>query len=104
MFFWYVLIVATVFHAWYLLWFLPLVALLIPATRPVSVALVFSLAALLIIPYYETIRVWILYLNQNHWLGHLIGVSLLSIPVLFSLWKPIHILPVEPHRSHGRGS
>lgn len=91
----YALIVATVFHAWYLLWFMPLAALLIPAKRPTSGALIFSLGALLIIPYYETIRVWIPYLNRNHWWGHLIGVGLLIPPVLFSLWKPIRLFPVD---------
>ena len=94
-FFWYVLLVASVFHAWYLLWFLPLAALLIPEERLISGAVVFSLAALMIIPYYETIRVWIPFLNQKHWLGHLIGVGLLLIPVLLSLWKPVHLLSVE---------
>jgi hypothetical protein len=92
-FFWYVLIVATVFHAWYLLWFLPLAAFLIPEVRPLSGALIFSLMALLIIPYYETIRVWIPYLNQNHWWGHLIGVTVLLVPVLLFVWKPLRILP-----------
>jgi hypothetical protein len=91
----YALIVASVFHAWYLLWFMPLAALLIPAERPISGAMIFSLAALLIIPYYETIRVWIPYLNRNHWWGHLIGVGLLIPPVLFSLWKPIRLFPVD---------
>jgi hypothetical protein len=102
--FWgYALIVATVFHAWYLLWFMPLAALLVPAKRPISGALIFSLAALLIIPYYETIRVWIPYLNQNHWLGHLIGVGLLIPPVLFSLWKPARLIPMDATRHQGRG-
>jgi hypothetical protein len=99
----YALIVASVFHAWYLLWFMPLAALLIPKTRPISGALIFSLMALLIIPYYETVRVWIPYLNQNHLLGHAIGVSLLIPPVLFSLWKPVRILPADDSSSHGRG-
>jgi hypothetical protein len=93
--FWYVLLVASVFHAWYLLWFVPLAALLIPQNRPISGTLVFSLMALLIIPYYETVRVWIPYLNRNHLLGHMIGVSLLLVPVLLSLCKPIQILPNE---------
>jgi hypothetical protein len=101
-FFWYVLLVASVFHAWYLLWFLSLAALLIPAIRPTSGAAVFSLAALLVIPYYETIRVWMPLLNQKHWLGHLIGVGLLLIPVLLSLWKPVQLLPGEAP-SQGRG-
>ena len=94
-FFWYVLIVASVFHAWYLLWFVPLAAVLIPAKRPVSVAFIFSLAALLIMPYYETVRVWIPTLNRNHLLGHAIGVSLLLIPVLISLWRPIPLFQAQ---------
>ena len=85
-FFFYALFVATTFHAWYLLWFMPLAALVIPNRRILSGAFVFSLAALLIISYYETIRVWIPYLNQNHLWGHAIGVPLLSIPVLLSVW------------------
>ncbi|MFC1997487.1 glycosyltransferase family 39 protein [Chloroflexota bacterium] len=92
-FFWYALFVATVFHAWYLLWFMPLAAIMICDRRIASGAFVFSLMALLIIPYYETIRVWIPYLNQNHILGHVIGVPLLLVPVLFSLWKPLRVLP-----------
>ena len=93
LFFWYVLFVATVFHAWYLLWFLPLAALLIPEKRVLSGAVVFSLMALLIIPYYETVRVWLPYLNTNHIAGHLIGVALLTIPVLLSVWRPWTVLP-----------
>jgi hypothetical protein len=92
-FFWYVLLVASVFHAWYLLWFIPLAALMISQARPTSGSLIFSLMALLIIPYYETIRVWIPYLNRNHLLGHAIGVPLLLVPVLISIWKPLDIFP-----------
>ncbi len=92
-FFWYALFVATVFHAWYLLWCLPLAALLIPKDRPISGALIFSWMALLIIPYYETIRVWIPYLNQNHILGHAIGIPLLLVPVILTVWKPLRFLP-----------
>ena len=94
-FFGYALFGASTFHAWYFLWCLPLAALLIPATRSTSVAWVFSLAALLVIPYFETIRVWIPYLNQNHLLGHAIGVPLLLVPVLLALWKPLRVLPEE---------
>jgi ABC-type multidrug transport system fused ATPase/permease subunit len=91
----YALFGASTFHAWYFLWCLPLAALLIPAIRTTSVAWTSSLAALLIIPYFETIRVWIPSLNQNHLLGHAIGVPLLLIPVLLALWKPLRILPEE---------
>ncbi len=96
-FFGYALFGASTFHAWYFLWCLPLAALLIPAIRSTSVAWVCSLAALLVIPYFETIRVWIPYLNQNHLLGHAIGVPLLLVPVLLALWKPFRVLPVEAH-------
>ena len=91
-FLWYVLLAVTTFHAWYLLWFLPLAALLIPEKRVLSGAVVFSLMSLLVIPYYETVRVWYPYLNTNHQLGHLIGVMLLFVPVLLALLKPPDVL------------
>lgn len=87
--FWYVLLAAPVFHAWYLLWFLPLAALLIPQQRPLLAAVIFSITALLIIPYFETIRVWYDILLENHFLGHLIGVPLLLLPPAFTLLRPI---------------
>ena len=95
LFFGYALFGASTFHAWYALWCLSLAALLIPDARPTGAAWVFSLAALLVIPYYETIRVWFPYLNQNHLLGHAIGVPLLLIPVLLALWVPFRLLPEE---------
>jgi hypothetical protein len=91
-FFWYVLLGASTFHAWYLLWFLPLGAFLIPQVRPISGVVVFSLMALLIIPYFETIRVWLPFLNTDQLVGHLLGVGLLVIVVLFSLTWPVRIL------------
>jgi hypothetical protein len=87
--FWYVLLAAPVFHAWYLLWFLPLASLLLPHKRPLTAAIVFSITALFIIPYFETIRVWYPALLQNHFLGHLIGVPLLLIPPALALFWPI---------------
>lgn len=81
--FWYVLIAASTFHAWYLLWFLPLAAFFVPNGRSASMAVVFSIASLLVIPYYETVRVWFPYLLRNQTLAHLIGVSLMLIPILF---------------------
>jgi hypothetical protein len=72
---------------------MPLGAFLIPKARLVSGTFVFSGMALLIIPYYETIRVWLPYLNTNHVLGHLIGVGLLTITVIASLWSPLKIFP-----------
>ena len=83
--FWYVLLVAPVFHAWYLLWFAPLAVLLLPDQRPLIATTVFSITALLIIPYFETIRVWYPYLLHNHFVGHLIGVPLLIVPPAIAL-------------------
>lgn len=87
--FWYVLLAAGVFHAWYLLWFVPLASLLLPRQRPLAASLVFSITALLIIPYFETVRVWFPALLQNHLLGHLIGVPLLLLPPALTLLWPI---------------
>lgn len=84
--FWYVLIVAPVFHAWYILWFLPLGSLLLPQQRPLTAAMVFSMSALFIIPYFETLRVWYPILLRNHFLGHLIGVPLLILPPALTLF------------------
>jgi hypothetical protein len=87
--FWYVLLVAPVFHAWYLLWFLPLAALQLPDQRPLVASIVFSITALFIIPYFETIRVWYPALLDNQLLGHLIGVPLLIVPPALALLWPI---------------
>ncbi len=87
--FWYVLLAVPVFHAWYLLWFLPLAALLLPYRSPLRAATVFSITALFIIPYFETIRVWYPALLENQLLGHLIGVPLLIGPPALALIWPI---------------
>ncbi|MEW5961564.1 MAG: hypothetical protein AB1801_27925, partial [Chloroflexota bacterium] len=87
--FWYVLLVAPVFHAWYLLWFVPLASLLLPARRPLDAAVVFSVTALLIIPYFETVRVWFPALLENQLWGHLVGVPLLIGPPALALFWPI---------------
>lgn len=87
--FWYVLLAVSVFHAWYLLWFVPLASLLLPKTRPLAASIVFSITALLLIPYFETVRVWFPLLLQNHLLGHLIGVPLLILPPALTLLWPI---------------
>jgi hypothetical protein len=79
-FFWYVLIAVPVFHAWYLLWSLPFAILLLPDARPLAATIIFTLTALLVIPYFETIRVWFPLLLQNHLLGHLIAIPLLVGP------------------------
>ncbi len=87
--FWYVLLVAPVFHAWYLLWFVSLAPLLLPNRRPLRASTVFSLTALLIIPYFEIVRVWYPALLQNQFIGHLIGVPLLIGPPMLALFWPV---------------
>jgi hypothetical protein len=87
--FWYVLLAMGVFHAWYLLWFVPLASLLLPQPKPLAASIVFSLTALLAIPYFETVRVWVPLLLQNHFLGHLVGVPLLVLPPAVTLLWPI---------------
>lgn len=86
--FWYVLLAAPVFHAWYLLWFLPLASLLLPRSRPLTASIIFSMTALTIIPYFETVRVWYPFLLSNHFAGHLIGVPLLILPPALTLLWP----------------
>ncbi len=85
----YVLLAAPVFHAWYLLWFIPPGILLLPYRRPLIAGTVFSLTALLVIPYFETIRVWYPALLQNQLLGHLIGVPFLILPPAIAIFWPI---------------
>ena len=48
------------------------------AAPPLDAAIVFSITALFIIPYFETIRVWFPELLRNPLLGHLIGVTVLT--------------------------
>lgn len=79
-FFGYVLLAAPVFHAWYILWFLPLAILLLPNPRPLRASIVFSATGLLMIPYFETVRIWWPILLRNPLWGHLIGVPLLLAP------------------------
>ncbi len=87
--FWYVLLAVPVFHAWYLLWFLPLAPFLLPKQRPLNASIVFSITALLVIPYFETVRVWYPFLLQNQFWGHLIGVPLLVLPPALTLLWPV---------------
>ena len=87
--FWYVLLAAPVFHAWYLLWFIPLAPLLLARLRPLQAMVTFSITALLVIPYFETVRVWYPVLLTNHLAGHLIGVPLLTLPPIVVLLWPI---------------
>ena len=59
------------------------------ASLPVlpSVYVVFSITALLMIPYFETIRVWYPALLENQFIGHLVGIPLLiGPPILALLW------------------
>jgi uncharacterized MnhB-related membrane protein len=86
--FWLLLLVMPVFHAWYLLWCFPLAILLLPQRRPLEAVIVFSITALLVIPYFETIRMWLPELLRNPLLGHLIGVSVLAVPPIVTLLWP----------------
>jgi hypothetical protein len=86
--FWLLLLVMPIFHAWYLLWCFPLAVLLLPQHRPLYAVIVFSITALYIIPYFETIRVWIPELLRNPLLGHLIGVTVLCVPPIITLLWP----------------
>jgi hypothetical protein len=89
-FFWYLLLAVPVFHAWYLLWSLPLAVLLLPERVPLQATIIFSLTALLAIPYFEILRIWFPALLQNHLLGHAIGVPLLVVPpavIALSNWR-----------------
>ena len=92
--FWLLLLVMPIFHAWYLLWCLPLAVLLLPQRRPLYAAIVFSITAMYIIPYFETIRVWIPDLLRNQLLGHLIGVTLYAVPPIVMLLWP-HRLRID---------
>ena len=86
--FWLLLLVMPVFHAWYIVWSLPLAALLLPESRLLKALIVFALSALLAVPYFETIRVWYPELLRNPLLGHVIGVSLIAVPAIGVLVWP----------------
>ncbi len=86
--FWLLLLVMPIFHAWYVLWCLPLAVLLLPQRRPLYAVIVLSITALFIIPYFETIRVWFPELLRNPLLGHLIGVTVLTVPPILTLLWP----------------
>ncbi len=91
--FWLLLLVMPIFHAWYLVWCFPLAVLLLPQRRLLQAAIVFSMTALFIIPYFETIRPQLPQLLGNPLLGHLLGVPLLVVPPIVTLWwsrNPIH--------------
>jgi hypothetical protein len=93
--FWLLLLVMPIFHAWYLVWCFPLAVLLLPQRRALYTTIVFSITALLIIPYFETIRVWFPELLRNPLLGHAIGVPLLVVPPIITLLWPRKREPYE---------
>ena len=78
--FWLLLLVMPLFHAWYIVWSFPLAVLLLPQRRALIASIVFSMSALLVVPYFETVRVWYPVLLQQPALGHLIGVSVMALP------------------------
>jgi len=84
--FWYAALVAPVFHGWCLLWSFSLAVLLGIHSREFLATAVFTLTAMLVIPYFETVRVWYPYLLNNALLGHIIGVSILLLPVLYVIF------------------
>ncbi len=81
--FWYVALVAPVFHGWYLLWSFALAVLFGFHSREFRATATFTLTAMLAIPYFETVRVWYSTLLDNALLGHIIGVTLLLLPTLW---------------------
>ena len=81
----YAMLAAPVFHAWYLLWSLPLAIVLGTNSIAFRVSVVASAAALLAIPYFETVRVWYPVLLQNALLGHFFGMVILLLPPLWVL-------------------
>ena len=86
--FWLLLLVMPLFHAWYIVWSLPLAVVLLPQRRALEASIVFSISALLVVPYFETVRVWYPVLLQEPALGHLIGVSVMAIPPIATLLLP----------------
>jgi len=56
--FWYIVLVVPIFHAWYLLWFLPLMPLLLPHSASLKATVIFSFTATLVIPFFEAWRAW----------------------------------------------
>jgi hypothetical protein len=93
--FWLLLLVMPIFHAWYLLWCFPLAVLLLPQRHPLYAVIVFSITALYIIPYFETIRVWVPELLRNQLLGHIIGVTVLTVPPIATLLWPRKRVPAS---------
>jgi len=86
--FWLLLLVMPLFHAWYIVWSFPLAVLLLPERRALIASIVFSMSALLVVPYFETVRVWYPVLLQQPALGHLIGVAVMAVPPIVVLVWP----------------
>jgi hypothetical protein len=86
--FWLLLLVMPLFHAWYIVWSFPLAVLLLPQRRALIASIVFTMSALLVVPYFETIRVWYPVLLQQPALGHLIGVAVMAVPPIVVLMWP----------------
>jgi alpha-1,6-mannosyltransferase len=55
--FWLLLLMMPLFHAWYIVWSFPLAVLLLPERRALIASIVFTLSALLVVPYFETVHV-----------------------------------------------
>jgi hypothetical protein len=91
--FWLLLLVMPLFHAWYIVWSFPLAVLLLPQRRALAASIVFTMSALLVVPYFETVRVWYPVLLQQPALGHLIGVSVMAVPPIMVLVWPRKRLP-----------
>lgn len=87
--FWYMLLANSTFHAWYLLWFVPLAPLLLPQPRPLAAAIVFSVTALLVIPCLETVRIWYPQLLNAQLFRQTLEVPLLIMPPALTLLWPI---------------
>jgi hypothetical protein len=91
--FWLLLLVMPLFHAWYIVWSFPLAVLLLPQRRALIASIVFTISALLVVPYFETVRVWYPVLLQQPALGHLIGVAVMAIPPILVLVWPRKRVP-----------
>jgi len=94
--FWLLLLVMPLFHAWYIVWSFPLAVLLLPERRALAASIVFCISALLVVPYFETVRVWYPVLLQQPALGHLIGVTVMAVPPIVVLLWPRKRLPAVP--------
>ena len=68
----------------------------LPERRALAASIVFCISALLVVPYFETIRVWYPVLLQQPALGHLIGVSVMAVPPIVVLLWPRKRVPAVP--------